>query len=131
VDSGGRIHVRGGWIQPAKPLALDFHGFHVEVSKIGLGKLSSGRKWLGLSGSMKLVDGFQAGASVDGLRISWDDDPNNPNVSVTVEGVGVELEVPDVLQFKGSVRYRELPGGGDRLDGRVRVHLTALNLQIY
>lgn len=129
IDSTGKIHVPGGWVQPAKPLALDFHGFSVEVSKIGFGRTGD-RKWVGLSGAIKLVEGFQAGASVDGLRISWLDDPSNPDVRVTVEGVGVEFEVPNTLSFKGAVRYRELPGGGHRFDGSIRVHITAINLQI-
>jgi hypothetical protein len=128
VDSHGDIHVPGGWIQPAKPLALDFHGFSIEVSKVGFGKLSNGRKWLGLSGAMKLVDGFQAGASVDGLRISWSDG-SNPDVDVSVEGVGVEFEVSNVLSFKGAVRYRKL-ADGHRFDGNIRVQLIALNIQI-
>ena len=127
IDSRGQVHLEGGWLDLPEQQSLSFYGFQLEITRLGFGKTDDGGKWIGFSGSLKLVDGLTAGASVDGLRIIWYDD-GPPRL--TLDGVGVELEVPGVLRLKGFVGYRELPGDVHHFDGRVTVELIALNLEI-
>jgi hypothetical protein len=125
IDSEGNVHLDGGWLDLPDQYSLDFHGFKFEITKLGFGKADDGRgKWIGFSGGLKLVDGFSAGASVEGLRLSWYDDGD---IEISLNGVGVEFEVPGVLRFKGEVSYRsEL----ERFDGDITLDLIALNMQI-
>jgi len=128
IDSHGNVHLDGGWLNLPDQYSLDFHGFQLEVTKLGFGKTDDGGKWIGFSGGLKLVDGLSAGASVEGLRVIWYDDGRSTRV--TLNGVGVEFEVPDVLRFKGAVAYRELPGDVHRFDGAIKLELIALDLEI-
>jgi hypothetical protein len=127
IDSDGNVRIEGGWLDLPEQHVLDFHGFQLEITKLGFGQTDDGGKWVGFSGGLKLVEGLQAGASVEGLRVTWYPDGST---SVTLEGVGVEFEVPEVLAFKGAVRYRELPGGVHRFDGAIRVDLQALDMTL-
>lgn len=128
IDSEGNVRLEGGWLDLREGYQLNLSGFQFEITKLGLGSTEDGGKWLGFSGGLKLVDGMRAGASVEGLRISWYDD-GRP-AALTLNGVGVEFEVPGVLRFQGAVSYRELPGGVRRFDGAIRLELTTLNLEI-
>lgn len=128
IDSDGNVHLDGGWLNLPDQYALTFYGFQFEITKLGLGSTDDGGKWVGFSGELKLVDGMRAGASVEGLRLTWFDDGRPP--ALTLNGVGVEFEVPGVLRFKGAVSYRELPDGVRRFDGSIRLMLTTLNLEI-
>ena len=132
IDSKGHVGLPGGWLSLAQQKSLDFHGFKIEIAQIGFGHTDDGGKWIGFSGALKLVDGFHAGASVDGLRVSWYPDGRDPKV--TLNGVGVELLIPDVLYFKGAVSYRELTDGDGntihRFDGDIRLLLATPELKI-
>jgi len=132
IDSEGHVKFDGGWMDLPEHFGLDFHGFQLNITQLGFGQDKDKRgKWVGCSGSIKLVDGFTAGASVKGLRVTWFDDGRKPRVSF--DGVGVEFKVPDVLYFKGDVAYRELEVGGQtvrRFDGDIKLILESLGLQI-
>lgn len=131
IDSQGHVEFDGGWMELPEQFSLDFHGFHLGITKLGFGKTDDGGKWLGVSGELKLVDGFTAGASVEGLRVTWYDDDRDPKVSFN--GIGVEFEIPDVLTFKGDVAYRELEVDGAavrRFDGDITLSLISLGLEI-
>jgi hypothetical protein len=128
IDSHGDVRLEGGWLDLPNQYSLDFHGFKIEITKLGFGKTEDGGKWIGFSGGVKLVDGFSAGASVEGLRVIWYDDTRSPKI--TLEGVGVEFEVPEVLRFKGEVSYHELPGNIHRFDGDIKLDLISLDLEI-
>lgn len=136
IDSNGNVHLDGGWLDLPSQYSLDFYGFQIEITRLGFGKTEDGGKWIGFSGALKLVDGFTAGASVDGLRIIWYDDDRDTRI--TLEGIGVEFEVPEVLRFKGAVSYRELQVTNDagqveevhRFDGAIKLELTTLNLEL-
>jgi hypothetical protein len=81
---------------------------------------------------LQLVEGLSAGASVDGLRIAWYEDGSHP-VRISLDGVGVEFEVPEVVRFKGAVAYRTLTVGTEtvhRFDGRIVLELLSLDLRI-
>jgi hypothetical protein len=127
IDSGGNVRLEGGWLNLPDQYSLDFHGFHVGITRLGMGSTDDGGRWIGFSGNIKLVDGLSIGGSVDGLRIAWYDDGRS---ALTLEGVGVELEIPETLRFKGRVSYHELPGPQHRFDGDVTLELLALDLRV-
>jgi hypothetical protein len=128
IDSNGNVHLDGGWLNLREQYSLDFYGFKIEITKLGFGKTEDGGKWIGFSGAVKLVDGLPAGASVEGLRIIWYDDKRSPRI--TLNGIGIEFEVPGTLRFKGAVSYRELPDKVHRFDGDIKLELTTLNLEL-
>lgn len=131
IDSKGHVHLQGGWLALREQYNLDFHGFHIGITKLGFGKTEDGGKWVGFSGELKLVDGFTAGASVEGLRITWYDDGRDTKISFN--GIGVEFKIPDVLYFKGFVAYQELEVNGasvHRFDGDIKLSLISLKLEI-
>ena len=127
IDSKGGVRLEGGWLDLPEQLTLSLYGFQLEITKLGFGKTDDGGNWIGFSGGLHLIDGLAAGASVEGLRIIWYPDGRT---RLSLDGVGVELEIPDVLRFKGFVAYRELPGDVHRFDGRMKVELIALNLEV-
>lgn len=133
IDSEGHVHLDGGWLSLPKQQTLDFYGFKIEITQLGFGNTDDGGKWIGFSGGLKLVDGLQAGAAVEGLRITWYEDGRDPRV--TLNGAGVELKIPDVLELKGAVSFRELDGElpGEkiqRFDGDIHLKLETPNLEI-
>lgn len=139
IDSNGNVHLEGGWLDLPEQYSLDLYGFQIDIIRLGLGKTEDGGKWIGFSGGVKLVDGLTAGASVEGLRIIWyDGDDDERETKITLNGIGVEFEVPDVVRFKGAISYNELEVTNDegeteivhRFDGDIKLELTALDLEI-
>lgn len=131
IDSQGNVHLEGGWLNLPSQYSLDFHGFQIEITKLGFGKTEDGGKWIGFSGGLKLMEGLPAGASVEGLRIIWYSDERDPRI--TLNGVGVEFEVPETLRFKGAISYRELEVAGEsvkRFDGAIKLELLSLDLEV-
>jgi hypothetical protein len=127
IDSKGDVHLDGGWLDLPSGYALDLFGFTIEITKVGFGRTDNGGKWVGFSGGVSLVTGLPAGASVDGLRVTWFEDGHS---QLTLNGVGVEFEVPDVVHFKGAVAYHELPGDVHRFDGSLMLAIEAIDLEI-
>ena len=72
------VKLEGGWLDLRDGYSLDFHGFKVEISKMGFGKNEDGSKWIGFSGALNLVDGLAAGASVEGLKVTCEDGSQDP-----------------------------------------------------
>jgi hypothetical protein len=128
IDSKGNVHLDGGWLDLPSGYALDLFGFTIEVTKVGFGRTDDGGQWVGFSGGVSLVTGLPAGASVDGLRVTWFEDGRAPQL--TLNGVGVEFEVPDVVHFKGAVAYHELPGDVHRFDGSLMLAIEAIDFEI-
>ncbi|HEV8239544.1 MAG TPA: hypothetical protein VGS57_09265 [Thermoanaerobaculia bacterium] len=133
IDSKGNVHLDGGWLSLPQQQTLDFYGFKIEISQLGFGKTDDGGKWIGFSGGLKLVEGLQAGASVEGLRITWYEDGRLPRISLN--GAGVELKIPDVLELKGEVSFKEIDGEAPgekirRFDGDIKLKLHTPNLEI-
>lgn len=135
IDSEGNVKLEGGWLNLPNQYSLDFYGFQFEIVQIGFGKNNDGSKWVGFSGGLKLVDGLQAGASVEGLKITW----GNGDPSISFNGIGVEFEVEGAVRFKGEVSYKEFeqvnPVTSEqetvrRFDGAIALELIALNMQI-
>src|SRR5690606_12877420 len=129
IDSEGHVRLAGGWLDLREQNVISLGGFQFEISRIGFGTTEEGRRWIGFSGGLKLVDGITAGASVEGLRIAWD--PEDPaDWSLTLSGVGVEFEVPGAVYFKGYVAMTEPAPGVTRFDGQITLDITAIGLQI-
>lgn len=126
IDAEGNVDVEGGWIDLPEKYRVDFHGFGFEVTRLGLGNEGEGTRWLGLNGGLRLVEGLPAGASVEGLRITWDDDGLQ---GVSFDGVGLEFGIEGVLRFDGEVAYVR-DGDDHRFDGAIDLDLVSLGLQI-
>jgi hypothetical protein len=122
IDSKGRLTLAGGWIDIPTHITLSLYGFTLEITKLAIGTREDGWRWFGLSGGLKLVDGLQAGASVEGLRVSWDG-ASAPELSL--EGVGIELKMPGVLSVKGAVSLKE-----QQFRGAVEVVLEAIDFVV-
>ncbi len=104
ITAAGDIELPGGWLDLQTPIALDLFGFLLEISRLGLGRLDDGRRWIGFSGGVHLVDFLPTGASVEGLRVTWDPDGLSAP-EVTLQGVGLELTLPGVLTLDGDVAF--------------------------
>jgi hypothetical protein len=131
IDCEGNVRLEGGWLDLPRQYALDFHAFKVEITRIGFGNTDDGGRWVGFSGGLNLVEGLSAGASVEGLRVTWYNDDRAPGI--TLEGVSVEFEVPGAVRFQGAVSYRQLTVGGEqvhRFDGDITLDLIAIGLEI-
>jgi hypothetical protein len=120
IDSDGNVQLEGGWLQLRKQYTLDLYGFHLEITKLGFGKNQDGSKWIGCSGGVKFVDGFSAGVSAEGLRITWG---GSGGVRLSMEGIGVEFAT-DAIKLKGKVALT----GPTGFDGQVRVELPTLSV---
>lgn len=136
IDTAGNLSFDGGWLELPKAVSISLFGFQLEVTKIAFGSDSPSRKWFGLSASVKLIDGMPAGASADGLRISWSVDafgkPVPGSFGFSFDGIGVAFEIPDVLKFSGSVSMKTDPAkpGDTRFEGAVSLDLLALGVTV-
>jgi hypothetical protein len=126
VDLEGRVTIDGGWLTLPEAQTLNFYGFQLEIAEFGLGNTDDGRRWIGFSGGIQLVDGLPLGGSVEGLRILWDE---NSDFDIELAGIGIDFEIKDTLQFSGAVAFiRDEASGIKGFRGGVRVQLTALNM---
>lgn len=58
IDSKGHVKIDGGWLEIPKQKSLNFHGFTLEITKIGFGKEADDSRWIGLSGGISIVEGI-------------------------------------------------------------------------
>jgi hypothetical protein len=132
INSTGKVKVDGGWLDLPKAKTFNFHGFKLELSKIGFGKEESGEQWIGLNGAVHLAPGMPMGASVEGLRIIWDPKKfPQEQPRVELRGVGVNLDVPGAFAFKGKVAFFENKERGSRgFRGDIKLTLHALNCTV-
>jgi hypothetical protein len=103
IDADGNVQLPNGWIDLQEPAGFSLFGFGFELTRIGFGNMKDGRRWVGFSGGVQLLPMLPTGASVEGLRIIWDPDNPNAEPQITLQGVGVELTLPGVIQFDGDV----------------------------
>jgi hypothetical protein len=99
IDTQGHVSLKGGWIDLPSQLALDFFGFHIGLQKLGFGNDPTTGRWIGFNGDISLVEGISLGGSVRGLRINLGDG------SVSLDGVTISFELPDVLSINGEVDH--------------------------
>ncbi|HEX5873921.1 MAG TPA: DUF6603 domain-containing protein, partial [Pyrinomonadaceae bacterium] len=125
IDTRGRIHTEGDGLRLPSRYVLNFHGFQLEISKLGFGNTEDRGKWIGFTGGVRLAAGMPAGASVEGLRITWFEDGRQPQI--TLNGVRVDFEVPNTLKFNGAVSY---DSATQQFRGAVKLDLIALRMQV-
>jgi YVTN family beta-propeller protein len=123
IDSKGHIHLEGGWFPLPKSYSINFHGAKLEISKFGMGKTDDGGRYIGMSGGIELVKGLPAGASVEGLKISWH--PQQSGVNVTLNGIGIKFKTP-ALSFDGRVSYTRV-GSDNQFKGELTLLIPAAN----
>jgi hypothetical protein len=130
IAPDGTVHVPGGWIDLQQPIVLDLYGFTMEITRIGFGTEDDGRRWVGLDGAVRLTELLPAGASVRGLRVSWD--PAHPGIpQLTLDGLSVGFAVPGAVDFGGEVALADDPDSGAKLfTGALRLSLDALDIGI-
>jgi len=131
IDSGGNVSISGGWLDLDRQELINFNGFSLEISRIGFGVFDDGRHWIGLNGGLHLAQGLPMGASVEGLRLSWDPKASRPfdTLSVSLDGIGLELTVQNVFSFAGEVAFfNDDQGKGFR--GHVKLSLIQLKLTV-
>lgn len=101
----------------------------MEVTQVGFGKEEDENgdeyKWIGLSGGIQLVEGLEAGASVEGLKIKW---WNKDRFEYELKGVGVNFEIPDVLKFDGKIAF--LSDGIEGFKGDINLDLMTIGLEM-
>lgn len=124
IDTRGRIQTEGDGINLPSKYLMNFHGFELEISKLGFGNTEDGGKWIGFTGGLKLVAGMPAGASVEGLRLTWYPDGH---IDTSLKGVKVNFEVPNTLKFAGEVSYNK---DKQQFRGAVKLDLIALKMQV-
>ncbi len=106
IDSQGHVTLDGGWINLPSQTAISFYGFTIALHQLGFGNDSSGR-WIGFNGDIQLVEGISLGGSVQGMKLNLGDG------SVSFTGVGIDMEIPDVIKFDGEVEHIQLKSGDD------------------
>ncbi len=135
IDTAGNLSFDGGWLDLPKAFCLDVFGFQLEITKIAFGADSPTRKWFGLSGGLKLIDGMPAGVSAEGLRVSWSIDPatGKPgDFGFSFAGIGVEFSIPNVLKFKGAIAMKTdaAKPADKRFEGAIALDLLALGVTV-
>ena len=140
IDSDGNVDFEGGWMDFPQQQTLDFNGFKITLSELGFGSetatrdgIEVQRQWLGVSGGINLLEGVPISASVEGLKVSWDPTVPGGDVDVSMEGIGVSLEIPNTLRLAGAVRYESFDDGlyeGKIVRGQIELNIMALRMVI-
>ena len=133
VDTDGNVTLDGGWLDIERAKSADIHGFALEITRIGFGSDPGGRMWVGLNGGIKLAEGLPMGASVEGLKVSWDPKAADvlSTVGVSLEGIGLDLEVPNAFRFSGKVAlFQGDPEFGNGFNGRIILQLLPVKVRI-
>jgi len=119
ISSGGKVQVEGGWIELPEQKTLDFHGFKIEISKLGLGTEDIGSttyRWVGFSGGIQIVSGIPLKGGVDGLKLMWNPDDKD-DIKLQISGISIGFEIADVIKFAGHVEFIEEEIGGESIKG--------------
>ncbi|WP_250280079.1 hypothetical protein [Frankia sp. Cppng1_Ct_nod] len=127
IDTTGQVAVDGGWIDVDTARSASLKGFPLQITKIGFGAEPDGRRWVGLNGGIKLADGLPLGASVEGLRVTWD--PQTHAVDVRLDGIGIELAVPGAFSFAGTVAFFSTSAASG-FRGSVKLKLDTVKLTV-
>jgi hypothetical protein len=135
ISERGDIEIEGGWVRAPEQINIDLGGFKIGIREIGLGNEgeetpATRRQWVGFSGEVQLVEGLPIRGSVEGLKISWLQNPPagmDKDIRVSLRGIAVNFTIPGTLQFSGSVNYDERT---NLFKGNIRLNLIALRLEI-
>ena len=124
LGSDGSVSVQGGWIDLPQAMRIQLGPVALELTRVGLGNVSSTERWIAFSGGLSLAEGIPISAAVEGLKIRFD---AGGVTGIELEGVKLRLEIPDVLLLDGQIRYI---ADGQRFDGAGTLMLQAANLLV-
>ena len=129
ISSNGRILLpEGGGIVFGTPLVAQWHFVRLTVAKFRFGR-PDGRPddfQLSLSAEVKLIDGLPAGASIDGLTITWGPE-NQPDIAL--RGLGISFGVPGSFAAETEISYVK-ENGVVLFRGRGALELYPLDMAI-
>jgi hypothetical protein len=124
ISSNGHVAIDGGWINLPKSARVSLGGFGLELTRAGLGSEPNGAHWFGVSGTLSLAEGVPITATVDGLKIRWD---QNGLIGIELSGIALSFQVEGVLSFSGAIHY---DNHTRRFDGQGQIQLVALQLSV-
>lgn len=135
ISEKGDIDIEGGWIKAPEQINIDLGGFKIGIREIGLGNEgeetpATRRQWVGFSGEVQLVEGLPIRGSVEGLKISWLQNPPagaGNDIKVSLRGIAVDFAIPGTLEFSGSVNFDERT---NLFKGHIRLNLIALRTEV-
>lgn len=140
IDTEGNVDFDGGWLDFPQQQTLNLGAFRITLSELGFGSegaMRDGtaiqRQWLGVSGAINLLEGIPISASVHGLKVSWDPGVEGGDIELTMEGIGVSLEIPNTLRLAGQVRFEKLDNEdyeGDIVRGQITLDIIALRMSL-
>lgn len=111
VNTDGKVTFDGGWVDlPTQKKAKIGKTFNAELTKIGFGS-EDDWSWIGCSGSVQLASKISLGAEFHNLKIMVRKgfnpfvDPWQDNLRFSLQGLDVNLEIPEVLAFTGKLSF--------------------------
>lgn len=129
VNSEGALLLpEGGGITFATPLVVEWYFVRLTVPKFRFGRPegSDTELQVQLSAEVDLLEGLPAGASVEGLTVTWDPSTSDaPDVSFT--GIGVEFGVPGTFSAGIEVGFTQ-NGASVEFRGQGHLELSALDM---
>jgi hypothetical protein len=133
INSDGTVQVEGGWIELPDLKALDFHGFKIEIDKLGFGSDEEDEilyKWVGFSGGIQIINELPMRGGVEGLKVMWGIDGAGELVfKLKIGGVYLSFTIEDVLTFDGAVYFIDEPDKKE-FRGGVALNLIPINFGV-
>ena len=128
IDSNGNVAIDGGWLDLDSIVPAALSGvFPVTISKLGFGNDAGAGRWVGLNGGFKMADGLPVGATVSGLRIYFD---SKGLKSVSLEGIGIAVQVPAAFSFAGSAKYFHNSDTDYGFNGNLKLTIDDLGVEV-
>ena len=125
IDTTGRIAIEGGQLDLPRPTRVELANLlTMEVARVGFGQ-DGAEIWVSLDGGIAMPEPLPMSASFDGLRAAWL--PGTSQVALTLGGIGVAFEIPDVLTFSG---FAGVDFALSQVSGAVDVALLPMGLAI-
>lgn len=121
-DGDWGIRLDGGTVQVNKTVEL-FGVARADIKEIGLGKRDDDGNVFTFSGGLQLLDGINANAQVEGLRVSWQ------KKKLGLDGASVAVVVPNSFEFAGAVLRKE-EEGKSYFEGALGLTLIPLGLGV-
>jgi hypothetical protein len=128
-DSKWAFRLEGGSVEINKSIDL-FGVARADIKDIGMGKRDEdGESWnvFTFSGGVQLLEGIDAGAWVEGLRIPWRMDPLEVK-GISLDGVEIQVVIPDTLAFIGSAKHKK-EGGTEYFEGGIGLYLFPVEFE--
>lgn len=129
VNSEGKLLLpEGGGITFATPLVVEWYFVRLTIPKFRFGRPegSDSELQVQLAAEVDLVEGLPAGASVEGLTVTWDPASSDaPAVSFT--GIGIDFGVPGTFSAGIEVGFIQ-QGDSVEFRGQGHLELSALDM---